>query len=210
MLLKNAERFPNATDNVSRVEQLIPAYNRTRFPVVLSPAEEATVLANGNLNRSSWPTRTNRTASARRLAEPTTAADREQRLQALLHRVQRAVKTSDTSAVAAATHSVQRHLRGSESNSAGPATAFSSSFMRRMFGSYKRVGASNAWVVSGNKSATGKPVLANDPHMTLSSPSFWVAMHLQSNVSNCIGSSFPGLPAVCHVCLFHRPCCQAC
>lgn len=32
---------------------------------------------------------------------------------------------------------------------------------------------SNIWVVDGNLTSTGKPILANDPHLDTSIPSFW-------------------------------------
>jgi penicillin amidase len=36
-----------------------------------------------------------------------------------------------------------------------------------------RGGGSNNWVVDGSRSATGKPLLANDPHLPLQMPSIW-------------------------------------
>ena len=57
--------------------------------------------------------------------------------------------------------------------------------------------ASNAWVVHGNHTASGKPLLASDPHLTNSIPSIWYLMSMQygGNVS-VIGSSIPGCPYV--------------
>src|SRR4051812_39580573 len=37
---------------------------------------------------------------------------------------------------------------------------------------------SNDWVVSGAHTATGRPLLANDPHLALGVPSIWSAVHL--------------------------------
>ena len=39
-------------------------------------------------------------------------------------------------------------------------------------------GASNNWVVSGARTRSGKPLLANDPHLRLTAPSIWYLAHL--------------------------------
>jgi penicillin G amidase len=55
---------------------------------------------------------------------------------------------------------------------------------------------SNNWVVSGQKSVTGQPLLANDPHLGLSSPSLWYFAHLSSPGLEVMGATLPGTPAV--------------
>jgi penicillin amidase len=55
---------------------------------------------------------------------------------------------------------------------------------------------SNNWVVSGDKSATGKPLLANDPHLQVSMPSIWMEMHLSSPDMEVAGVTIPGIPGV--------------
>jgi penicillin G amidase len=55
---------------------------------------------------------------------------------------------------------------------------------------------SNNWAVHGSKTATGAPILCNDPHLTLSFPSIWYAIHLNSPGVNSIGASLPGAPIV--------------
>jgi len=57
---------------------------------------------------------------------------------------------------------------------------------------------SNNWAVSGQKSATGAPLLANDPHLTLRSPSPWYQVHLSTTDGkyDITGFSFPGAPGV--------------
>lgn len=55
---------------------------------------------------------------------------------------------------------------------------------------------SNAWVVAGERSVSGKPLLANDPHLRLSAPSVWYLAHLQAPGLNVIGATLPGIPAV--------------
>jgi penicillin amidase len=55
---------------------------------------------------------------------------------------------------------------------------------------------SNAWVVSGAHSATGKPILANDPHLQWSMPSVWHLVHLRAPDLDVTGATLPGVPAV--------------
>jgi penicillin amidase len=57
-------------------------------------------------------------------------------------------------------------------------------------------GTSNNWAVDGTKTATGKPLLASDPHLTLSMPSIWWEMHVDSPQMKAAGVGLPGLPAV--------------
>lgn len=56
--------------------------------------------------------------------------------------------------------------------------------------------ASNNWVVSGAHTTTGKPFLANDPHLGLGIPSLWHTVHLESPNLEAIGASLPGIPAI--------------
>jgi len=51
---------------------------------------------------------------------------------------------------------------------------------------------SNNWAVSGNKTSTGKPMLANDPHLGLNLPSIWYVMHLNAPGVNVLGATLPG------------------
>jgi penicillin amidase len=55
---------------------------------------------------------------------------------------------------------------------------------------------SNNWVVDGTKSVTGKPLLANDPHLGLQMPSIWYENHLVGGGIEVTGVSFPGVPGV--------------
>jgi penicillin amidase len=55
---------------------------------------------------------------------------------------------------------------------------------------------SNNWVIAGNKSATGYPILANDPHLNLTFPSIWYQIQLSSPTVNVNGVSLPGAPCV--------------
>ncbi|RME12087.1 MAG: penicillin acylase family protein [Ardenticatenia bacterium] len=58
------------------------------------------------------------------------------------------------------------------------------------------VSASNAWVVAGERSRTGAPLLANDPHMTCTTPAAWYEIHLHGGDFHVIGGSLPGVPGV--------------
>ncbi|MGH8881802.1 MAG: penicillin acylase family protein, partial [Stackebrandtia sp.] len=56
---------------------------------------------------------------------------------------------------------------------------------------------SNSWVVSGSLTATGKPLLANDPHLAPSMPGIWYQVGLHCRCSyNVAGFSLAGIPGV--------------
>lgn len=55
---------------------------------------------------------------------------------------------------------------------------------------------SNNWAVGAEKSATGYPILASDPHLTLSLPSIWYQIQLVTPTMNVCGVSLPGSPGV--------------
>lgn len=55
---------------------------------------------------------------------------------------------------------------------------------------------SNNWVISADKSETGAPLLANDPHLGLNTPSIWYQMHLKSPEQNVSGVIFTGIPGI--------------
>jgi penicillin amidase len=55
---------------------------------------------------------------------------------------------------------------------------------------------SNAWVLAGSRTASGKPLLANDPHLPYSIPSVWHMVHLRAPGLNVEGVTMPGLPCV--------------
>ena len=56
---------------------------------------------------------------------------------------------------------------------------------------------SNNWVVSGVRTESGKPLLANDPHLGLGAPALWYFAHLAARDGlNVIGASLPGVPGI--------------
>jgi penicillin amidase len=60
-----------------------------------------------------------------------------------------------------------------------------------------RMMASNNWVISGEKTATGKPILSNDPHLEVNRlPNVWCEMVLQKKDRYMAGGSMPGAPGI--------------
>ena len=57
-------------------------------------------------------------------------------------------------------------------------------------------GASNSWVVSGARTTSGKPLLANDPHLGLSAPNVWYFAHLHAPGIDAVGATLPGVPGI--------------
>jgi penicillin amidase len=55
---------------------------------------------------------------------------------------------------------------------------------------------SNNWVVSGTRTITGKPMLANDPHLGLTTPSVWYFARLRAPQLEVFGATLPGVPYV--------------
>ncbi|MFA7278539.1 MAG: penicillin acylase family protein [Sterolibacterium sp.] len=55
---------------------------------------------------------------------------------------------------------------------------------------------SNNWVVDGSRSTSGKPLLANDPHLGLTAPGVWYFAHLDTPTEHVIGATLPGVPMV--------------
>lgn len=56
--------------------------------------------------------------------------------------------------------------------------------------------ASNNWVISGKKTADGKPILANDPHLQANAPGIWYLTHLSAPDVRVSGVTFPGVPGI--------------
>ena len=61
---------------------------------------------------------------------------------------------------------------------------------------FSRIEGSNNWVVSGKKTASGKPLLANDPHRAITNPGVRYITHLVAPGWNVIGSGEPASPGV--------------
>jgi penicillin amidase len=55
---------------------------------------------------------------------------------------------------------------------------------------------SNNWVVDGTLTASGKPLLANDPHLSARAPSIWYLAHVSAGDYDAIGATLPGAPGI--------------
>jgi penicillin amidase len=81
-------------------------------------------------------------------------------------------------------------------------SAASGDFLRRLapfvpaLGRPELTWGSNSWVVHGSRTATGKPLLANDTHLGLAMPSVWYEIGLHGGRFDVTGYSLAGLPFV--------------
>ncbi|MBY6119397.1 penicillin acylase family protein [Mameliella alba] len=57
-------------------------------------------------------------------------------------------------------------------------------------------GASNVWAAAPERSASGGTLLANDPHLGFTAPTFWYLARMQLKSGGVIGASIPGIPAL--------------
>lgn len=57
-------------------------------------------------------------------------------------------------------------------------------------------GASNAWALSGARTASGSPILANDPHLPLEAPGPWFLARLEAPGITLVGATAPGVPFI--------------
>ena len=55
-------------------------------------------------------------------------------------------------------------------------------------------GASNSWAFAGERTETGKPILANDPHLGFSAPIVWYLARLEAPGLSVTGATVPGVP----------------
>ncbi len=60
----------------------------------------------------------------------------------------------------------------------------------------KRGGLSNQWAVGGAHTDSGKPILANDPHLSLDAPSLWYLARIETPQLKLAGASVPGVPGI--------------
>ena len=58
------------------------------------------------------------------------------------------------------------------------------------------LGASNAWAVAGTRTASGKPILANDPHLGFAAPIPWYLVRIVAPGLEVAGATAPGVPVV--------------
>jgi penicillin G amidase len=68
---------------------------------------------------------------------------------------------------------------------------------RKLFPSVGQEGiGSNNWVVAAARSASGAPMLANDPHLPMTTPGVWHLAHMSWPGHQVVGGGLPGLPAI--------------
>lgn len=58
----------------------------------------------------------------------------------------------------------------------------------------RSLGASNSWAVAGRLTASGKPLLANDPHLGLTAPIQWYLAQIETPTLTITGATAPGVP----------------
>ena len=66
--------------------------------------------------------------------------------------------------------------------------------LRNLFGSFSADIGSNNWVLSGDKTQSGKPLLANDPHLAFTQPTRWYEIRLKGGRFNVSGVCIAGIP----------------
>ena len=59
-----------------------------------------------------------------------------------------------------------------------------------------RAGGSNSWVVSGSRTRSGRPLLANDPHLAVEMPGIWYEVHVVAAGVDVAGVTLPSAPFV--------------
>ena len=78
----------------------------------------------------------------------------------------------------------------------GSALAAQMARVREALGLSPQAAGSNNWVVSGSRTAGGRPLLAGDPHITSTIPSIWYTVRLQAPGIELQGGSMPGFPGL--------------
>ncbi|HET7293973.1 MAG TPA: penicillin acylase family protein [Vicinamibacteria bacterium] len=71
-----------------------------------------------------------------------------------------------------------------------------SPFETQLLSTLPALRASNNWVLGPGKTTTGRPILANDPHLSHGLPPIWYEAHLVSPTLDVAGVTIPGLPLV--------------
>jgi penicillin amidase len=89
-------------------------------------------------------------------------------------------------------------LPGANSGSFSPAIEGYNKYVRPLISGWGEDVGSNNWVVDGTKSTTGKPILANDPHLGVRNPSIWYQVHLSTTDGkyDAAGFGFAGVPGI--------------
>ena len=91
---------------------------------------------------------------------------------------------------------VQNQFQTSEVRFVERELALRKSSLERIGFYAEELAASNNWVISGKRTADGKPILANDPHLLASAPGIWYLSHLSTPTMRVSGVTFPGVPGI--------------
>ena len=78
---------------------------------------------------------------------------------------------------------------------AGPAAAALAEDLEALRAAVGRAGGSNGWAVAGSRTSTGRPILANDPHLRPTLPPHWYLAHIRTPAWSAAGATFIGVPA---------------
>ena len=78
---------------------------------------------------------------------------------------------------------------------AGPALSRLADDLSSFVAAAPSAGASNNWAIAGSRTASGRPLLANDPHLAPRLPAPWYLAHLRCPAWEVAGASFVGGPA---------------
>lgn len=58
----------------------------------------------------------------------------------------------------------------------------------------RQISASNSWVLSGTRTSTGRPLMANDPHLGFRAPGLWYLARVETPSLSLTGATVPGVP----------------
>jgi penicillin amidase len=79
---------------------------------------------------------------------------------------------------------------------AGPAIDRLAEHISALAGVIGAGGGSNNWALAGSRTASGRPLLANDPHLASTLPPHWYLAHITTPSWSLAGASFVGLPSI--------------
>jgi penicillin amidase len=91
---------------------------------------------------------------------------------------------------------VPDELRGKKTGLAANQLLEADQAFRSLLGTSGLESGSNAWALSGSRTTTGKPMLANDPHLMFSAPGRWYELHVEGPGLDVAGASIAGVPFV--------------
>ncbi len=112
------------------------------------------------------------------------------RLQVLVHDGEEALRALDL------TYAEHLPVTAPPGRSAGPVIDRLSADLALLRDRLKIEGASNNWAVAGSRTASGRPLVANDPHLPGTLPPLWYLAHLTTPAWSLAGAAFAGTPGI--------------